>query len=602
MSDKRSFSDAFAPRKPQGKTGFGPAKETLAKPGMPKPNLGNPSAKQPVTDAFKPVPKPVKAPPPKAASARDVFASKSQTNAPKTKPGMQRPPAPPKQSPTRHEAALKPVQQGGAKLPPLVRPTEPPPPKQPAMMRADPAPKSRNLFGRSGGETAPKQRALTPPPKQPGGKMPAMAFATAGAALPKPRGGAGYNPFDRRRFVVSPASPARAPAAASAPSAPDPFFDLPPPLAERSTPTPEPRRTPFHVVPSAAAVDAVSQPKAAKSGAAARSSSLVLVSGAGAVAAAAADAPEAPPAEKPAEAAPAAATAPPPAAPAAEQVGRGGGGRGRGGAGSGGSTGAPRQARAVAHRGFNQDDMFGVLFGIAVIAFLLMWFMRGKSDEAIEDGTLFAAQSAPVQRLAVSPTPPLPPPLPPVDPFGDKPVDLRPQGPIPEAATAPPEVAEVTPTPATPAPAAPPPVSAKPAPAIAESSLPLAERKMHAWFCTASSRLTKAARTELNGELDKFAQVFAGKELVVRGYADTRGSTEYNSALSGSRASVVADFLRTKGLTVTDSTGVGELEGLDDNQNCANQRRVDVWVKGGPAEAPSRACAPEPDVESLVCG
>lgn len=246
--------------------------------------------------------------------------------------------------------------------------------------------------------------------------------------------------------------------------------------------------------------------------------------------------------------------------------------------------------------------MFGVLFGIAVIAFLLMWFMRGKSDEAIEDGTLFAAQSAPVQRLAVSPTPPLPPPLPPVDPFGDKPVDLRPQGPIPEAAPAPPEVAEVSPTPATPAPAAPPPVSAKPAPAIAESSLPLAERKMHAWFCTASSRLTKAARTELNGELDKFAQVFAGKELVVRGYADTRGSTEYNSALSGSRASVVADFLRTKGLTVTDSTGVGELEGLDDNQNCANQRRVDVWVKGGPAEAPSRACAPEPDVESLVCG
>lgn len=342
---------------------------------------------------------------------------------------------------------------------------------------------------------------------------------------------------------------------------------------------------------------------AAKSGAATRPTSLVLVSGAGALAAEAAEAPEAPeapPADTPPEAAPVAAE-PAPAA-ASETVKRGGGDGGGAGGGDGGGDGprAPlRPARAVAHRGFNQDDIFGVVFGIAVIAFMLLWFMRGKGEETLEDGTLFAAQSAPVQRLAVSPTPPVPAPLPPPDPFGQGPVDLKPQGPIPEAAPPPPEAApesmEV-------APATPPPVAAKPAPAIVESTLPLAERKMHAWFCTASSRLTKASRTELSSELNKFATLFAGKELVVRGYADTRGSTEYNSALSDSRASVVADFLRTKGLTVTDFTGVGELDGLDDNQNCANQRRVDVWVKGGPAEAPSRACAPEPDVESLVCG
>ena len=638
MGDKRSFNDAFAPRKPQGTDGFTPAKT---------PDVARtPAGKAAPTDAFKPAPKPAKpvmaAKPAKTEPPKDAFARKAPeptkvgtakpVKAEASRPArvkpeakMQRPPAPQKVVAPKPEVALKPVQQAGAKLPPLVRTSEPPPAKtpplvaqpiaakQPAMVRAEPVPKPRNLFGRSGGEPKAKQPALTPsvaprasgmtsPPKRDGGKVPAMAFATA---LPKPHGGAGYNPFDRRRFVKSPVPPVEEAIAGPA-SAPEPFFDLPPeleqPPVELSPPAPEQRRAPLHVVPSAATVDAVSMPKPPKI--AARSSSLVLVSGAGAVAAAeAADAPEAPPAEKPpekqpekqvekpAEAAPAAAAAEP--APQVAKVKRGGGGS------RGGGDGTRPPARAVAHRGFNQDDLFGVLFGIAVIAFLLMWFMRGKAEEA-EDGTLFAAQSAPVQRLAVSPTAPLPAPLPPADPFGQGPVDLKPQGPVLEALPPPPESAEV-------APAAPPPtVAAKPSPAPvptpAETTLPLAERKMHAWFCTASTRLTKAARNDLGGELDKFAQVFAGKELVVRGYADTRGSLQSNTELGGNRANVVADFLRTKGLTVVDVQGVGELDGLDDNQNCANQRRVDVWVKDGPAETPSRACAPEPDVEALVCG
>ncbi len=623
MGDKRSFNDAFAPRKPQGTDGFAQTKTPDVAP--------KPAAKATPTDAFKPAPKPAKpvmaAKPAKAEPPKDAFARKApqavkaETPRPaKVKPEakMQRPPAPQKVVAPKPEVALKPVQQGGAKVPPLVRTAEPPPAKvpplvaqplaakQPAMVRAEPVPKSRNVFGRSGGEPKAKQPALTPsvaprasgmtsPPKREGGKVPAMAFATA---LPKPHSGAGYNPFDRRRFVKSPAPPVEEAIAAPA-SLPDPFFDLPPELeqapVELSPPAPEQRRAPLHVVPSAATVDAVSMPKPPKI--AARSSSLVLVSGAGAVAAAeAADAPETPPAEKPPEkqvekpvdVAPAAAAAEPP--PKVQKVKRGGGG-------SGGGDGTRPPARAVAHRGFNQDDMFGVIFGIAVIAFLLMWFMRGKTEEA-EDGTLFAAQSAPAQRLAVLPTAPVPAPLPPADPFGQGPVDLKPQGPVLEALPPPPESAEVAP--ATPPPA----VAAKPspAPAPAEATLPLAERKMHAWFCTASTRLTKAARNDLGGELDKFAKVFAGKELVVRGYADTRGSLESNTELGGNRANVVADYLRTKGLTVVDVQGVGELDGLDDNQNCANQRRVDVWVKGGPAETPSRACAPEPDVESLVCG
>lgn len=253
---------------------------------------------------------------------------------------------------------------------------------------------------------------------------------------------------------------------------------------------------------------------------------------------------------------------------------------------------------ALTKRGFNQDDIFGVVFGIAVLAFLLLWFVRGRGEETPAGDLLATPQSATGQSLAALPPPG---PAPKVDPFGNAPVNLKPTGPIPEASPADPQVASVAPPAATPAPAAP--VTASP-PALAaspEAAIPIAERKMHAWFCTASSRMTKSSRTELKGQMAKFEDIFAGKELVVRGYADTRGSNELNADLGARRAQTVANYLTSKGLSVVDVRGVGELNGLDDNQNCPNQRRVDVWVKGGPAETPSRECAPEPDVEALVC-
>lgn len=253
---------------------------------------------------------------------------------------------------------------------------------------------------------------------------------------------------------------------------------------------------------------------------------------------------------------------------------------------------------ALKRRGFNQDDIFGVVFGIAVLAFLLLWFMRGRGEETPAGDLLATPQSLTGQQLAAAPAPA---PAPKVDPFGDAPVNLKPTGPIPEATPGDTQVASAGPPAATPAPAAP--LAASP-PVVAanpEAAIPLAERKMHAWFCTASSRMTKSSRTELKGQMAKFEDVFAGKELVVRGYADTRGSIELNADLGSRRAQTVADYLTSKGLVVVDVQGVGELNGLDDNQNCANQRRVDVWVKGGPAETPSRLCAPEPDAEALVC-
>lgn len=256
---------------------------------------------------------------------------------------------------------------------------------------------------------------------------------------------------------------------------------------------------------------------------------------------------------------------------------------------------------ALSRRGFNQDDIFGVVFGIAVLAFLLLWFVRGRGEETPAGDLLATPQSMTGQSLAAMPPPA---PAPKVDPFGNAPVNLKPTGPIPEASPADPQIAVVAPPAATPTPAPVAPAKASPPAVVAnpEAAIPVAERKMHAWFCTASSRMTKSSRTALTGQMATFEDVFAGKELVVRGYADTRGSIALNADLGSHRAQTVADYLKTKGLSVVDVQGVGELNGLDDNQNCPNQRRVDIWVKGGPAETPSRACAPDAEAEALICG
>lgn len=334
-----------------------------------------------------------------------------------------------------------------------------------------------------------------------------------------------------------------------------------------------------------------------------RSSSLVLVTGS-AVEAAEIEAP-AKPAPKPETI-----NNPPPAATLAPAAARTSSPKPLAGGGGGGGSGAVAASR---ERRFTQDDLVGIVFGIAVLALLLLWMLRPKEGASDSNG-LFGAQFANNEPVATTQSAPAPAPL--VDPFGDAPVDLKPTGPIAEQLPEPNvSVAQADPTPAapaivaappvsTPAPAAAAPVPAAPAPARASAVPPVAvaDRTMNAWFCTGSSGMTKASKAKLEKEMETFKAAFAGKELVVRGYADTRGSTAFNAALGGERANVVADFLRTNGLNVVDARGIGELDGLDDNQNCANQRRVDVFVKGGPGEAPSRMCAPEPSVKELVCG
>lgn len=240
---------------------------------------------------------------------------------------------------------------------------------------------------------------------------------------------------------------------------------------------------------------------------------------------------------------------------------------------SGGGGGPPRTPRP----GFSQDDFVGVALGMIVLFLLLLWIVRG--GQPAQDIRVVNVASAMNDPITLPAAPPAPPPLAPGDPFGATAIDLTPKDPSPVAGESAPAL-QSAPAPASPG---------------------VQDRTLHAWFCTSGAALTEPARKWLERELTDVKGAFAGQELVVRGYADTRGSTSFNTVLGSARARVVADFLRTKGLKVVDEEGVGELSGIDDNANCSNQRRVDVFLKGGSDGAPSRACLPEPSLEELTC-
>jgi outer membrane protein OmpA-like peptidoglycan-associated protein len=125
---------------------------------------------------------------------------------------------------------------------------------------------------------------------------------------------------------------------------------------------------------------------------------------------------------------------------------------------------------------------------------------------------------------------------------------------------------------------------------------------MHAWFCTAKSELTPATIAALDRQVTDWGPKLTSRELVVMGYADTRGASDYNSALSGARATAVADYLRSKGVKIATASGVGELPDLADNEDCANQRRVDVRLSDMPDEPPDRSCTPPEAFAELMCG
>jgi outer membrane protein OmpA-like peptidoglycan-associated protein len=317
------------------------------------------------------------------------------------------------------------------------------------------------------------------------------------------------------------------------------------------------KRAALHVVasqPEAEPVRQIEREEARRGKRAARASSMVLVSSSNVVAAAEASAETGGPGEL---------EMPKVERPERKPAQRSGSG---GGAGSGAGSGGARPPREGV---FNQDDLVAALLVIVMLILLLLYLIRpGGGAEGGADDRLLNTQFAASEPAA--------PPGPPPDPFGDRPVDLTPKSPLP-------------PTPEA--------VLAAPAPAAAPAVI-----TMHAWFCTANSDLTPATTAALDKQIADWGPKLTSRELVVTGYADTRGASEYNLALGGARASAVAEYLKSKGVKVAAASGVGELPDLADNQNCSNQRRVDVRLSDMPDETPDRSCAPPKDFAELMCG
>lgn len=253
-------------------------------------------------------------------------------------------------------------------------------------------------------------------------------------------------------------------------------------------------------------------------------------------------------------------------------------------------------------RGFDQDDLTGLMIAIGML-FLLGWmWLQGRGGQTDEEAAVSPQMAAN--------EPEAPAPLP--DPFGPGPVDLRPDSPMPDPL--PPEPlqtepvqqaeAETAPTLVAPAVAAPTTVATAPptqSASAVSAALPSAS-VLNAYFCTQSSALTPAARMRLEADLGGWKARVGEGEVVVTGFADTRGTTAFNAQLGELRADFVADLLRAQGFVVTEAVGVGELDSIEDERNCPHQRRVDIALKGATLSSPSRACQPPAEVAPLACG
>lgn len=257
----------------------------------------------------------------------------------------------------------------------------------------------------------------------------------------------------------------------------------------------------------------------------------------------------------------------------------------RGGGGGGSPPKPPANPAGVEKEKVIDRDL---LVGGALSSLLLLFF--GWNLFGGTKGHVAAAPSPePVLKVASAPKP---------DAFpSGEPVELRPQTPLPSAspmeeasAQAPP----VAPTPEVKVAQAPP---AK-LPPVAGSACDRV-KMVKAYFCTASSELSPDMRSVLEKQLTDWKACLGGSALVVRGYADTRGQSAYNTALSTARADTLRDLLKSHDVKVAEAEGEGELPGLADNQNCPNQRRVDISI--GDAQ-PSAECARPKDAPALSCG
>lgn len=100
------------------------------------------------------------------------------------------------------------------------------------------------------------------------------------------------------------------------------------------------------------------------------------------------------------------------------------------------------------------------------------------------------------------------------------------------------------------------------------------------FFATASATLTATGRKELE---DFFSHAEA-YSFSIAGHTDSRGSDDYNQALSDARARSVADVARSVGAVVDSEAGYGEKQPVATNDSAAGMaknRRVEVMCMKG---------------------
>jgi peptidoglycan-associated lipoprotein len=161
---------------------------------------------------------------------------------------------------------------------------------------------------------------------------------------------------------------------------------------------------------------------------------------------------------------------------------------------------------------------------------------------------------------------------------GKKPPEAKPAPPPP-----PPVEAKPT-TPPPPPPPTPPPPVPKPEPPPAEETLEDLNRSgvlKPVYFAYDSIALSEDARGILQKNADYLKKRTTAK-VMVEGHADSRGTNEYNLALTERRAAAVKDYLVSLGVSADRVTTVAKGEEQpfckDETEACWQQNRVGFFV------------------------
>jgi len=102
-------------------------------------------------------------------------------------------------------------------------------------------------------------------------------------------------------------------------------------------------------------------------------------------------------------------------------------------------------------------------------------------------------------------------------------------------------------------------------------------------FASNESTLLPEAQNRLNQVADALL-VTKEKQLIIEGFTDSQGSSDYNIALSQRRADTVRSYLISRGYpsALINTQGIGEERPVADNNSAegrANNRRVEIVVE-----------------------